>query len=161
MTKQANDNLTAHDSQATSRLRTTLIRTAHPSKMGSEWVFRRGGASRVRNGKTHSDPIFDRRGEKMRFVRNQEPLCSLARAWTECARRHGEAGKLQDRPLPGGRSRAPPLYAREASELMVYAPRDLEEAETAKALELESVPYDSKGAVIPFARHPEKGLEGP
>ena len=26
--------------------------------MGSEWVFRRGGASRVRNGKTDSDPIF-------------------------------------------------------------------------------------------------------
>ena len=30
--------------------------------MGSEWVFRCGGASRVRNGKTHSDPIFETSG---------------------------------------------------------------------------------------------------
>ena len=28
--------------------------------MGSERVFRCGGTSRVRNGKTHSDPIFAR-----------------------------------------------------------------------------------------------------
>ena len=34
--------------------------SSHPvrAKMGSEWVFRCAGASRVRNGKTHSDPIF-------------------------------------------------------------------------------------------------------
>ena len=28
--------------------------------MGSEWVFQRDGASRLTNGKTHSDPIFAR-----------------------------------------------------------------------------------------------------
>ena len=32
--------------------------TATLAKMGSEWVFRCGGASRVRNGKTHPAPIF-------------------------------------------------------------------------------------------------------
>ena len=35
-----------------------VVAGRRPAKMGSEWVFRRGGVSRLRNGKTHSDPIF-------------------------------------------------------------------------------------------------------
>ena len=44
-----------------------------------------------------------------------------------------------------------PLYDRGVLEVMVYAPRDLEEAETVKAVVLESIRYASRGAVIPFS----------
>ena len=52
-----------------------------------------------------------------------------------------------------------PWYDRGVLEVMVYAPRDLEEAETVKAVVLESIRYASKGAVIPFSRQPEKVVE--
>ena len=44
-----------------------------------------------------------------------------------------------------------PWHHRGVLEVMVYAPRDLEEAETVKAVVLESIRYVSKGAVIPFS----------
>ena len=40
--------------------------------MGSEWVFRRGGASRLRNGKTHFDPIFREAQPRQRFAAGSE-----------------------------------------------------------------------------------------
>ena len=50
-----------------------------------------------------------------------------------------------------------PWHDRGVLEVMVYAPRDLEEAETTKALVLESVRYASKDAVVPFASQPDEG----
>ena len=51
-----------------------------------------------------------------------------------------------------------PWYDRGVLEVMVYAPRDLEEAQTVKAVVLESIRYVSQGAVIPFSKQPaEKG----
>ena len=52
-----------------------------------------------------------------------------------------------------------PWYDRGVLEVMVYAPRDLQEAETVKAVVLESVRYASKGAVIPFSKQREKVVE--
>ena len=54
-----------------------------------------------------------------------------------------------------------PLYDHGVLEVMVYAPRDLEEARTVKAVVLESIRYVSRGAVIPFSKQLEKGAETP
>ncbi len=54
-----------------------------------------------------------------------------------------------------------PWYYRGVLEVMMYAPRDFEEAETVKAVVLESVRHVSRGAVVPFAKQTEPGMEPP
>ena len=49
-----------------------------------------------------------------------------------------------------------PWYHHGVLEVMVYAPRDLEEAQTVKAIVLESVRHVSKGKVIPFSGQSER-----
>ena len=51
-----------------------------------------------------------------------------------------------------------PWHDRGVLEVMVYAPRDLEEARTVKAVVLESLRYASRGAVVPFSRQPEEAV---